>query len=73
MYIQKHNTINIIPKDHDIAEDQIATGDQSDQIPPDGDPCYPSEPPEAFDPEGEALYKLWEESFAYFLRNIDGR
>ena len=70
--IHTHNTINIIPNDPGIAEDQIATGDQY-QIPPDGDPCYPSEPPKAFDLEGEAINKVWAEGFAYFLRDMGSR
>jgi hypothetical protein len=78
MYIYKLNTIKIITDDYDIAEDQIAIGDQSlaDQTLPDGDPSYVFEPPEDCDLEkspaykGSAAYREWEDSFVYFLGRL---
>ena len=75
MYIHKLNTINIIPNDYDIAEDRISSGDQAlaDLTPSDGDLSYLYEPPPIFDAEAEAAYRVWEESFSYFLAHMDGR
>jgi hypothetical protein len=75
MHIQKHNTINMIPNDHDIAEGRIVAGDHAlaNLALSDGDLSYLFEQLYVFDAEAEAAYRVWEESFLYFLAHMDGR